>query len=126
MAAQALTVVFGGSRIGNREPFTPSTELEGALKILAAHNVKTIDSAQAYGNSQVTIGEVKAGDRFIIDTKWIAPRPPGAPAFGPPSGPPKPWASKEHIVNSAKDSIQKLGVKQVSHFASSPNCPAAV
>ena len=114
MSTQPVTVVFGGSRIGNREPFTPSTELEAALKILIAHGVKKLDSAQAYGSSQATIGEVKAGDRFTIDTKWSGfgrGPPPGAarPAAAPPQG----WATEEFIVSSAKDSIEKLGVKQV-------------
>lgn len=113
MAVQPVTVVFGGNRIGNREPFTPSTDLEGAFKILLDHHVKTIDSAQAYGNSQATIGEVKAGDKFAIDTKWSGMRPGGPRPTGPPSGPPPAWASKERIIDSAKDSIEKLGVKQV-------------
>jgi len=120
MPSQA-TVVFGGNRIGNRDPFTPDTNLEGALKILAAHNITTIDSAQAYGNSQATIGEAKTGDRFTIDTKWGPPRPAGppggpAPGQGQPPGAPRPsWATREHIVSSAKDSIAKLGVQQAGH-----------
>ncbi|OAA60335.1 Aldo/keto reductase [Niveomyces insectorum RCEF 264] len=115
MSAQPIKVVCGGNRVGNREPFTTDTHLEEALQILATHNVNTIDSAQAYGNSQATIGDVKIGDRFIIDTKWGPPRRPGA---GPPQPgvPPAAWATKEHIVNSAKDSIAKLGVQQVDIF----------
>ncbi len=111
MSATPITVVLCGGRIGNKEPFTASTKLEEAFKILAAHNVKNIDSAQLYGESQATIGEVKAGDRFIIDTKWgpVGLFGPGAPQGGPPGG----WASKEKIVSSAKASIENLGVKQV-------------
>ena len=117
MSAQPVTVVYGGNRIGNNEPFTPETDLEGAFKILLAHGVKSIDSAQAYRNSQATLGEVKAGERFSIDTKWSGfgrGPPPGASSAAPgPPPPPKPWATKEFIINSAKDSIEKLGVKQV-------------
>ncbi|CAK7234585.1 hypothetical protein SBRCBS47491_008997 [Sporothrix bragantina] len=117
--AQPVKVVFGGNRIGNREPFTPSTDLGVAFDILTAHGVTTIDSAQNYNNSQATLGEVHAGERFALDTKWGPPRTPGAAASGPRQGPPgqgSPWATKEHIVNSAKDSIQKMGVLQVDIF----------
>ncbi|KAH8883108.1 aldehyde reductase [Thozetella sp. PMI_491] len=116
MSAQPITVVFGGNRIGNREPFTPNTDLSGLLKVLAARHVGTIDSAQAYGDSQATIGEAKIGDNFVIDTKWGPPRRPGAGGPPPPGTAPKPWATKDHIINSAKDSISKLGVDQVDIF----------
>lgn len=114
--AQPVKVVFGGNRIGNREPFTPATDLAAAFKILRAHGVDTIDSAQNYNNSQATLGEVHAGDQFALDTKWGAKRPAGAPPGGGPPGAGGPWATKEHIVNSAQDSIQKLGVAQVDIF----------
>ncbi|CAK7199895.1 hypothetical protein SEUCBS139899_002581 [Sporothrix eucalyptigena] len=118
--AQPVKVVFGGNRIGNREPFTPSTDLAAAFQILQAHGVDTIDSAQGYNNSQATLGEVHAGNQFALDTKWGPPRKPGAgPGAGGPPGPPGgggPWATKEHIVNSAQDSVQKMGVKQLDIF----------
>ena len=113
MSVLPVKVVFGGNRIGNREPFTPGTSLEGALKILTDRGVNTIDSAQSYGQSQVTIGEVNAGSRFNIDTKWGPPRRPGASTGPPPMGPPVAWATKDQIIDSAKDSISKLGVNQV-------------
>lgn len=101
--AQPIATVFGGTRIGNRPLFTPENGLEKVFDILAAHSVTTIDTAQSYGNSQATIGQVKAGDRFAIDTKW-------SPSWNEPA---KAWATKDQITNSAQDSIQKLGVNQV-------------
>jgi hypothetical protein len=65
---------------------------------------------------------VKAGDKFIIDTKWSGRRPPnvsrGPPSSGAgnPASPRDPmggWATKENIISSAKNSIESLGVKQV-------------
>ena len=103
MSRQPIVTVFGGTRIGNRELFTPENGLEEFLEILVAHSVTTIDTAQSYGNSQSTIGQVKAGDRFTIDTKW-------SPLWDQPT---KAWATKDQIISSTKDSIQKLGVKQV-------------
>ena len=75
-------------------------QVKEALAMLKKHNVKNLDSAQLYGKSEQKLGEVKAGDEFTIDTKWLG---------GWNSG----WATKENIVNSAKESIKKLGVKKV-------------
>ncbi|KAH8589885.1 putative aldehyde reductase [Bisporella sp. PMI_857] len=116
MSRQPIATVFGGTRIGNRELFTPENGLEKFFAILAAHNVTTIDTAQSYGNSQSTIGQVKAGDRFVIDTKW-------SPLWDQPT---TAWATKDQIINSAKDSVQKLRVNQVDIFylhRPDPNTP---
>jgi len=127
MHVEAIKVVFGGGRIGNKEPFTPGTGLAAALQTLTNHGVTTIDSAQAYNNSQATIGEVNAGNEFIIDTKWSGRRAtagPGGPnasgqaRVGPPQGGLGGWAKKEYIIESAKDSIKKLNVKQVWSLSS--------
>ncbi|KAI0125488.1 putative aldehyde reductase [Xylariales sp. AK1849] len=95
MSRQPITTVFGGTRIGNRPLFMPENGLEKFFDILTAHNATAIDTAQSYGDSQATIGQVKAGDRFAIDTKWSPPY---------------------QITTSATDSIRKLGVNQVDIF----------
>lgn len=100
---QPIATVFGGTRIGNKQLFMPDNGLETFLNILAAYSVTTIDTAQSYSNSEATIGQVAAGDRFKIDTKW-------SPQWNKPGGA---WATKDQIINSAKDSIQKLGVHVV-------------
>ncbi|KAI1849096.1 hypothetical protein JX265_013111 [Neoarthrinium moseri] len=106
MSRQPVATVFGGTRIGNRPLFTPENGLDRFLNILAEHRVTTIDTAQSYGNSEITIGKVKAGDRFTIDAKW-------SPSWNEPD---TAWATKAQITNSAKDSIKKLGVRQVDIF----------
>ncbi|ETS84621.1 hypothetical protein PFICI_02646 [Pestalotiopsis fici W106-1] len=111
-----VSVIFGGTRVGNRHLFMPGNGLEVFLDNLAAHSVTTIDTAQSYGNSEATIGHVQAGDRFSLDTKW-------SPS---PSEPGLPWATKDQITNSAQESIVKLGVKQVDVFflhRPDPNTP---
>jgi len=103
MSRKPIAIVFGGTRIGNRELFKPENSLDKFFDILSSHRVTTIDTAQSYGNSQSTIGQVKAGDRFTIDTKW-------SPLWNMPA---VAWATKDQIINSAKDSIKKIGVDQV-------------
>ena len=87
----------------------PENRLETFFDILAAYGVTTIDTAQSYGNSEATIGQVEAGHRFSIDTKWSPPW--NEPGLA--------WATKDQITNSAKDSIQKLGVNMVWFLRSS-------
>jgi len=103
MSSESITVVFGAASIGNREGWNTETELDAAFKVLEAHGVKVLDSAQLYGESEKTLGQVKAGERFTIDTKWIGGWSPGS-------------ATKEAVISSAKESIKKLGVKQVDIF----------
>ncbi|OCT49647.1 Aflatoxin B1 aldehyde reductase member 4 [Cladophialophora carrionii] len=103
MASQGIKVVFGAASIGNREPWIEKEYLEKAFDILLKHGVNTLDSAQLYGESEKRLGELNAGDKFIIDTKWMGGWQPG-------------WATKENIVNTAKSSIEKLKVKQVDIF----------
>src|ERR1700744_3014748 len=101
MSSQGIKVVFGAAAIGNRAPWVEADYNENAFEILLKQKVNPLDSAQLYGESEKRLGELKAGDRFVIDTKWMGGWQPG-------------WATKENIVNSAKASIEKLGVKQVS------------
>ncbi len=101
MSSEGIKVVFGAAAIGNREPWIDADYNDKAFQVLLKHGANVLDSAQLYGESEKRLGELKAGDKFIIDTKWMGGWQPG-------------WATKENIVNSAKDSIKKLGVKEVS------------
>jgi hypothetical protein len=100
MASQNIKVVFGTIPIGNSDPWIDEEYLNRAFSILEAHGVDTIDTARLYGQAEKRLGEVKAGARFTLDTKWPGGFVPGR-------------YSREHIVEDAKDSIAKLGVKQV-------------
>jgi len=104
MSSEPITVVFGTATVGNYEPFSKPEDLEKVYSILLKHGVKILDTAQLYGNSQATLGATKAGEKFTIDTKWVG----GFKESG--------WSTHENIVKSGKDSIEKLGVKQVDIF----------
>ncbi|KAJ2979158.1 hypothetical protein NQ176_g3418 [Zarea fungicola] len=101
MTQQPVDIVFGGTRIGNRELFKPENRLNEFFAVLTAHGVATIDTAQSYGNSEETLGQTSAGDAFTIDTKW------SPPSFTESS---VAWATKEQIRSSAEESIRKLRV----------------
>lgn len=104
MSPQPPGVIFGGTRFGNKLPFMPAASLDMFLAKLIDHGVDKIDTAQSYGNSQETLGHVRAAEKFIIDTKW------SPPSFTEATSP---WATKDNIIRSAQESIKKLGVKQV-------------
>lgn len=101
MSSACINVIYGGASIGMFPPYNDPEYNKQAFQILQAHEVKIIDTAQAYGESEKALGELKAGDTFTIDTKWPGGVPPG-------------WATKDNILRTGKESVQKLGVKQVS------------
>jgi len=102
--SQGIDIVFGCAGIGS-EPFADETSINQVLEVLAKAGRKIkLDTAQLYGDSEEWLGKVKAGDRFEIDTKAIG-------GFGPPEA-----STREGIVKNAKESIRKLGVKQVDIF----------
>ncbi|RVX72174.1 hypothetical protein B0A52_04378 [Exophiala mesophila] len=103
MSSSELQVVFGGGPFGNYEPYTTTEGIQRAFSILKKHGVTRIDTAQIYGQSEAVLGANHAGDSFTLDTKWAAGFQPGS-------------AKHDNIVASAKESIRKLGVKQVDIF----------
>ena len=108
MSQQHPQIIFGGASIGYGNFSQEFANAEGATKavsILKQGGVTVIDTARAYGQSEAILGEAKAGTDLTIDTKW-------APSFFPAGSP----LTKEQIVSDAKDSIAKLGVKQVDVF----------
>lgn len=96
-------IVYGSAPLGNRDPFNKPEDVEKLYSVLLKHNVKEIDTAQLYQESENKLGETKAGERFTLHTKWAGGWQPG-------------WATRDNIVNSAKESMKKLGVKQVDIF----------
>lgn len=96
-----LKVVFGGGMIGIGRPFSSKEDLDAIFAVLKKHDVKAIDTAQLYGNSEELLGSVNAASQFIIDTKWKGGFQPGSP-------------TKEDIIHSAEESMQKLNTDKVS------------
>ncbi|KAF2095823.1 aldehyde reductase [Rhizodiscina lignyota] len=78
-----------------------STEIvQERFKILQEYGVGTIDTAQLYGKSEEILGRENAASRFAIDTKWPGGWTPGSLEAG-------------AMVESAKESLQKLNTKQI-------------
>ncbi|KAH8681687.1 aldehyde reductase [Xylariales sp. PMI_506] len=98
-----VTVVFGAGSIGNKESFISDEDLGTVFKILKRHNIRSLDSGQLYGNSEARLGEMKAGDSFDIDTKWLCGHSPG-------------FSTKANILSSSMDSLRKLGIEQADIF----------
>ncbi|KAL1897647.1 hypothetical protein Sste5346_003955 [Sporothrix stenoceras] len=104
----AIKVVFGGAALGNRPPFANDEDLLKAFPVLKDNGATSIDSSQVYGNSEAILGRTKAGEQFKIHTKWGVREAYGNPEIT--------WATKDFILKSARESITRLGVKQVDIF----------
>lgn len=101
-----IKTVFGGATIQTGRAFGTVDGLQQALKVLKDNGIDTVDTAQIYGESETLLGEANAGSSFIIDTK----------AGGGFRG----NASKESIIQAAKESKEKLGIKQVCSLSIDP------
>ncbi|CAK7236133.1 hypothetical protein SCUCBS95973_009504 [Sporothrix curviconia] len=104
----SITIVAGGHTFGNDPPFATDEDVAKALAVLAANGVTNIDTSQAYGNSEATLGRVKAGDSFTISTKWGRVEAYLDKSIA--------WATKDYIQATARESIARLGVKQADIF----------
>lgn len=96
-----VKTVFGGATIQKTRGFKNVEELEEVFQVLKDNKVDTIDTAQIYGDSEGILGEAKAGSSFTIDTKVGGGFKPGT-------------ATKEGVVEIAKESLEKIGVDQVN------------
>ena len=103
MTSENITVVFGTAAIGCNPIFGGNDVVQHLYAVLDKHGIKIIDSAQLYGDSEVVLGGTQAGNRFTIDTKWYG----GFKAGN---------LKKENIIATAKESIERLKVKQVDVF----------
>jgi aryl-alcohol dehydrogenase-like predicted oxidoreductase len=102
MAAQGIKPVFGGGSIGdgNHHYFKDESTIEEVYKLLKEGGCDTIDTARIYGTSEEWIGKTRGGDRFIIDSKTPGGFVPGV-------------STSAGILQHAKDTVDKLGVKSV-------------
>jgi len=96
--------VFGGAQLRAGGSYDSIEALEEMMAVLKENDVSTIDTAQLYGESEEKLGSVKAGEQFTIDTKATG-------GFVAGSG------TKEGIIGRAKESLEKLKVKQVSKLS---------
>ncbi|KAF4995352.1 hypothetical protein FDECE_12844 [Fusarium decemcellulare] len=73
------------------------------LKTLDEVGIKAVDTAQAYGASEEMLGKAGAASRFNIDTKLPS-------GFGPQ------LTTKDLVISSCKESLQKLQVNSVDVY----------
>jgi len=105
-SSKGIKVVMGSAPFGNEgTKFESISDVKKALDILKSAGVTNLDSAQLYGNSEKALGEAHAGaDGFTIDTKWKG-------GFDPTNKP-----TKDHIISTAKESLERLQIKRVDIF----------
>ena len=87
--------------IASGRGFKNKDDLEALFAVLKQYDLKAIDTAQFYGDSEELLGSVNAGSQFIIDTKWKGGFAPGSP-------------TEENIVKTAEESMQRLKMDKVS------------
>ncbi|KAH8902860.1 Aldo/keto reductase [Coniochaeta sp. PMI_546] len=99
MSANGIKIVFGGAAFMSGSV----DDVTDWLKTLEEAGITTIDTAQIYGASEELLGKAGAASRFSIDTKH-------------PSGfSPQP-STKDVVVNSCKESLQKLKTNAVDVY----------
>lgn len=103
MSGLPFKVIFGTAGFGNTEKYGKPEDVQPIFEGLDKHGVTHLDTAQLYGNSETYLGQVKAGEKYGLDTKWFGGFKAGT-------------ATKDGVIESAKDSIKKLGVKKVDIF----------
>ncbi len=98
-------VIYGAAPIGNVEQWKQPADLEALFQVLDKHNSRNLDTAQLYRASEATLGPVLSSSNitFTVDTKWLGGWVPGS-------------ATKQNIIDSAKDSLSKLHLKNVDVF----------
>ena len=99
MASQELKIIFGGGSFWT----TNEEQTEAWLKTLTEVGIKDIDTAQSYGGSEVALGKAGAASKFNIDTKMSS-------GFG------QEPATKDLVLQSGKESLEKLQTKQVGVY----------
>lgn len=101
MVNKGLKPVFGGGPIGEGKDFPDVPTIGELYKLLKEGDCNTIDTARLYSNSEEWIGKTQGGDQFIIDSKA-----PGGFIVG--------GSNSAGILQHAKETVERLGVKNVS------------
>ncbi|GIZ36585.1 hypothetical protein CKM354_000005500 [Cercospora kikuchii] len=94
----APTYVFGSHQIGDNS----AEELEHILNVLKKNNVKIIDTARVYTDSEKRLGEIGASKSFAIDTK--------SPSFVPKA------LSRDSLTAGIDESLSSLKTNKVEIY----------
>ncbi|KAI4655000.1 uncharacterized protein J4E78_007180 [Alternaria triticimaculans] len=95
--------IYGVAAFSPERKFKTLEAGQAVLDTLRRANVLHLNTAQLYGESEKTLGLLKAGETFTIDTKGAGGSLPGA-------------LGRSEIVRRARASLALLGVEQVNIF----------
>jgi aflatoxin B1 aldehyde reductase len=99
----AIKLIWGGGSVIDEVAYPTLESIQEVLDILHEKGIKSIDTATIYAGSEKRLGELHAGSRFAIDSKY-----PGG--FGPE---PTTSAEESYVANLDK-SLSLLQTDQVS------------
>ncbi|KAF7365148.1 Aldehyde reductase [Mycena venus] len=100
--AAPVKIVYGGY-VGTGTPYADNETLEKIYKMLEEAGCENIDTARIYGDSEEWLGKTGAGKRFTIDSKAPGGLIPGT-------------CTGENILQFAKETVERLGVKSVDVY----------
>lgn len=104
LTTNGLKIVYGGAAFNPGYGSTVESVNE-VLKFLKQEGITTIDTGQAYGESEDLIGSAKAASQgFILDTKVAGGLWPHVDA------------TKETVIQAGEDSLKKLDTDQVDVY----------
>lgn len=106
--SQMVKTIFGGAGISATARFKTKESAAEVLDILLANGVTTLDSARLYAGSEVAIGQQDKRAQFTIDTKLVGGFQPGN-------------VTKEGVIKDAKDSLDRVGIKQFDILYARPS-----
>ena len=95
--------IYGAAAFSPERRFKTVEAAKEVLDFLEQEGVKQLNTAQLYGDSERTLGELKAGNHFTIDTMGAGGAIPGA-------------LKRCELVSRAHASLKKLNVARVNIF----------
>jgi aflatoxin B1 aldehyde reductase len=96
-------IIFGTAGLTTTGKFPTPEARAQVLDTLLALDIKNLDTARLYGDSETCIGAIPARTQFTIDTKLVG-------GFGPGN------VSKDDVIRDTADSLKKVGIKQFDVF----------
>ncbi|KAF5688587.1 aldehyde reductase [Fusarium denticulatum] len=94
-----IKVVLGAGAFWTKSQWT-AAEVKTYLDVLAAGGVKEIDSAQAYGDSELVLGDNRASEKFEVSTKLPGIMDPGS-------------YRRDEVLARTRKSLERLRVGQL-------------
>lgn len=105
-----LKLIFGAGMFTKAHGFNSPEDVKPWLDVLLENKsrglITEVDTAAAYKDSEVFLGQLKFGSHFAIGTKL-----PGGSR-------PDQASTKKNVISQAKESLTKLDINQVDYLSS--------